>query len=116
MVTQLCPSSTARDTSASSQLPTCIDSQLITRQVKGKAQSCSRITVLCAGKCLQELKDNLSPPQLRSWHLGTSASTPSLPPGGCSRGKSLFLLEHLLWMCSTIILSLCKHKSLPLLR
>lgn len=58
MARQLCPTSTAQDTSTSSQLPACTDSQLIMRQVKGKAQLCPHITVLCARKCLQELKDN----------------------------------------------------------
>lgn len=104
MATQLCPRSPAQDSSASSELPGCLDSQLIMRQGKGKAQS---FPYHCpgAGKCLQRLKDSLSPPQLGARHMGTSASTPSLSPGHCRRGKSLFLLEHLLWVCSSIIIS-----------
>lgn len=75
--------STVQDTPACSQLPACIDSQLIMGQVKGKAQSCSHITVLSAGKCLQEFRDTLSPPQLRA---GTRAHLPPLPP--CLQGAA----------------------------
>lgn len=39
MATQLCPDSAVQDTFASPELPSCGDSQLVTRQVKGNAPS-----------------------------------------------------------------------------
>lgn len=45
--------------------------------------------------------------------MGTSVSTPSLPPGVCLVDKSLFLLEHfILGVFHHNLRFLCKHKPL----